>query len=76
MTHIGNHELNEDESKWLENYAAGVYDRSSKDITSALNKKISADDVKEFLKKHEEYSVEEPKLEEEIEEDKDGNTEY
>ena len=50
MTHIGNYELNEDESQWLEKYASGVYDRSSKDITTALNKKISADDVKEFLK--------------------------
>lgn len=66
MTHIGKHDLNEDESKWLESYATGVYDRASKDITTALNKQISAEEVKEFLKDAK-YSA--PKVEEKVEEE-------
>jgi len=70
MTHIGKHELNENESEWLLKYADGVYDRSSKDITAALNKQITAEDVKAFLKEThyaEIHVVDEPEAEPEAE---------
>ena len=63
MTHIGKHDLNENESEWLLKYAEGVYDRSAKDIQAALNKQITAEDVKAAIIEAKEVEIQKLKRE-------------
>ncbi len=70
MTHIGKHDLNENETEWLEKYAKDVYEKCAKECQAALNKPISAEDIKAYLAEtHTTFKYVEPEHEPEVEEE-------
>ena len=75
---IGNNELNEKDSAWLESFAEDIANQANKQIISALNMKCSREDIKGVLayiwknsKKEEPKVVETPEVFEDETEDEE-----